>query len=433
VTFSICVCLAALVWLLSVLRSRISFGLPLAYLFSLLLIHVPGAFAHIVSQNFLAGFEETELGIYFTAIGSVCFVGGVFLSKTVRVRYIRHEIGSTEFNKFCLFGGWLFVYGLTPLFGRIPSLAATIEKGGAIWILGVLLGLRGALKARNPISVGLWLTALSVYPTLMLLLGGFLSYGTTVIIIVASGIAISTKNCLRVVVGAAAITLLGLTVFVNYLEHRDQIRAAVWGGASMEERIDVVLRVAKNFESFDSTNALQMAALDVRLNQNYFAGMAAERIDQGLVPYLYGRSIWEGVLALVPRALWSDKPVFGGSGNIVRKMTGLDLDETTSWGVGQVMEFQINFGIPGIMVGFFLLGWLLGTLDRKAALAERNGDLRNTFLFFLPAVALIQPNGSIVELSGGVAAALVGAYCWRWIWDQWSRRRLHSQTFARRI
>jgi hypothetical protein len=86
------------------------------------------------------------------------------------------------------------------------------------------------------------------------------------------------------------------------------------------------------------------------------------------------------------------------------------------------MEFQINFGIPGLVVGFFLLGWLLGWLDRKAAAAEIRGDLGQMFIFFLPAAGLIQPGGSIVELAGGSAIGWITSYGWRWAWQVWSDR-----------
>jgi hypothetical protein len=91
------------------------------------------------------------------------------------------------------------------------------------------------------------------------------------------------------------------------------------------------------------------------------------------------------------------------------------------------MEFQINFGIPGVVIGFVVLGWLIGTLDLKAAVAEARGDLGGVILFFLPCVALIQPNGSIVELTGGSAAALVAAYGWKWAWKQWVAHRASSR------
>ena len=231
----------------------------------------------------------------------------------------------------------------------------------------------------------------------MLLLGGFLSYGSTAIIIVLSVLAISMRSHWRVAVGLTIAAILGFNLFLSYFQHRDELRAAVWGGAPLDERIDVAMDILRDFEWFDSTNQAHLSALDQRLDQNYFAGLAAARIDAGEVDYLYGRSLWEGLMAFVPRLVWPDKPVFGGSPKIVSGMTRLTLSEGTSFGVGNVMEFQINYGMPGVVVGFLVLGWLLGTLDRKAAVAEGSGDLGRVLLFFLPAVALIRPQ----RLSGG--------------------------------
>jgi hypothetical protein len=179
----------------------------------------------------------------------------------------------------------------------------------------------------------------------------------------------------------------------------------------------------RSFEWFDPSNRHHLIALDQRLNQNYFVGLAARRIEEGRVDYLKGESVREGLLALVPRAFWPEKPVYGGSPRIVSEMTGLRLSPNTSFGVGNVMEFQINFGIPGVIVGFVILGWLLGTLDFQAAIAERRGDLGGLILFFLPCVALIQPNGSLVELFSGAAAALVGAIVWNVAWKRFVARK----------
>ena len=83
------------------------------------------------------------------------------------------------------------------------------------------------------------------------------------------------------------------------------------------------------------------------------------------------------------------------------------------------MEFEINFGTPGVVIGFLILGFLLGWFDYKAASADCHGDLGNVIMFFLPGLALIQPNGSIVEVSGGAAAAAVAAYSWKYAWYLW--------------
>lgn len=425
-TFLIFICFAAFIWLLVFLRrGRSSLGLPIAYLYSLLLIHVPGAFAHIVGRDFLLHSDLIELGMRFTALGSMCFVAGVwwarFRSSFVRMPIYR-EADRDQFWWFCLFGGWSLIYGLSPLY-HIPSISAAVEKGGAIWMLGVMLGLRVACQRSDYKRVGIWLCALMVYPVLMLLLGGFLSYGSGAIIIVCAALTISTRSHWRVVIGITVFVFLSMSIFVSYFQHRNEIREQVWGGAPLDARISSVTDTVRGFEWFDPNNRMHLKALDQRLNQNYFVGLAARRIELGLAGYLKGDSVRQGLLSLVPRILWPEKPVFAGSPQIVSKMTGLHLSPTTSFGVGNVMEFQVNFGIPGVVTGFFVLGWLIGMLDLKAALAEGRGDLGAVILYFLPCVALIQPNGSIVEITGGPAAALVAAYGWKWVWNHWAAHR----------
>ena len=429
-TISILVCIASFAALVALLRhDRLSLGLPIAYLFGLLLIHVPGAMAHAIGGDVLRDSDMTALGIYFTAIGTVAFVVGVWASRVRAVRAPSASAPRERFWLFCLIGGWVFTYGLSS-FGQIPSIGAAIEEGGAIWMLGVLLGLRAALERKQIASLAFWIGALAVYPVLMLLLGGFLSYGSAAIIVVISSLAISTRSHWRAAIGIAAVSYLGFNVFLNYFQHRDEIRSAVWGGASLTERVDVSLNALREFEWFRPSNEVQLLSLDARLNQNSFVGLAASRIADGQVDYLYGRSLWEGVISLVPRIVWPDKPVVAGP-RIVSEMTGLTLSDTTSFGVGNVMEFQINFGMPGVVVGFFVLGVVLGWLDRKAAIAERGGDFGVLLLVFLPAVAAIRPNGSMVEIVGGPAAAIVAAHVWKRLWHHWSARRSMAARSAR--
>jgi hypothetical protein len=430
-TFLIFICLAAFLWLLGLLRrDRVSLGLPIAYLYSLLLIHVPGAFAHIAGRDFLFHSDLIEIGMRFTALGSMCFVAGVWLARFSTPRMtIRREANRHHFWWFCLFGGWSLIYGLSPLY-QIPSVSAAVGKGGGIWMLGVMLGLRAAVQRGDRKRIGIWLGALMVYPVLMLLLGGFLSYGSAAIIIVLSALTISIRSNWRVVVGITATVFLSLSIFVSYYQHRNDIRDQVWGGAPLEARIDSVTDTVRGFEWLDLNDRMHLIALDQRLNQNYFVGLAARRIQLGLADYLVGDSVRQGLLSLVPRVLWPEKPVFAGSPQIVSKMTGLHLSPTTSFGVGNVMEFQINFGVPGVVIGFFVLGWLIGTLDLKAAVAEARGDMGGVILFFLPAVALINPEGSLVEMFSGSAAALVAAYGWKWAWKQWVAHRASARKYS---
>ena len=430
-TLSFLFCFVSFLALLSLLRTdRVSLGLPIAYLFSLFLIHAPGAFADLIGPELFSFSDLTEIGMRFVAIGSICFVGGVWLARSSAARPpISAPINRDQFGVFCLVGGWIVEYALKPLHG-IPTVGAAVDKGAGLWMLGVLLALRAACHRGDLKRIVIWLSTLMVYPAVVLLLGGFLSYGTQAIIIVLAVLTISTQRYWLVAAGVAATVFFGLSVFVVYFQHRDEIRYEIWGGAPLQTRIETVVDAAREFQWFDPTNAKHLIALDGRLNQNYFVGLAAQRTQQGEVHYLYGRSVLEGLLALVPRILWPQKPLFAGSPGIVSEMTGLQLSPTTSFGIGNVMEFQVNFGTPGVIVGFLMLGWAIGKLDLLAASAEMRGDLAEVMVYFLPAVALIQPNGSLIELFGGSAAALIAALGWKQAWHHRLKRKAKRQRLA---
>jgi hypothetical protein len=424
---SVVVCVSSFIILVMLLkREKNSLGIPIAYLFTLLFIHVPGAIAHILGGEGLSDSTFTEIGILQTAIGAACFVVGVILSRGFDfqrrgLKLRQRPAKRRDFAIFCLVAGLGITYTLR-LVVNIPSIGAVIEKAGGIWVLGVLLGLRSAIRRRSLRGIAVWLGALSIYPILTLLLGGFLSFGSTPVFIVLAGLVISTRSHWRIGVATPIVIVLFLNLFISYFINRNDIRDAVWGGEKLQSRIEQSSKIFTDFELFDSNNPRHLNALDQRLNQNMFVGMAANRIDQGHVNYLYGRSLMEGFLALVPRVIWPDKPVFAGSAEIITEMTGFAVNDTTSFGVGNVMEFYINFGASSVAVGFLLLGLLFGWLDKEAALAERRGDLGKCIILFMPAAAIIHPNGSIVELIGGGAASYLAALGWCWTWDHWTGR-----------
>lgn len=427
---AIAVCVASFSVTMWIVRaSGASLGLPLAYITNLLLIHVPGAYAYVISDGAYSGMvpggNYVAHGMALTAIGSVCFIIGLRIavgSSTIKLGVMERlaSIYDRRFLVFCLLGGWLFAFGLDPL-RDIPTVGAAINFGSAIWMLAVMIGLAHAVRSGRSSSIVLWMAALLVYPLTVLLFGGFLSYGTAAIIIVGSFAVIRLRSAFGAFLIILLVGYLGLSLFVNYFNSRAELRAVLWSGAGIEQRVDAVANTFADFRFFSGDNPAHLDALAQRLNQNEFVGLAADRLQHGDVEYLKGRSFFEGLIAPIPRAIWPDKPVFGGSGSIVRDMTGLPLSETTSWGVGNVMEFYINFGFWSLIPAFVALGFLVAWLDRKAATALAFGRPDDALIFFLPAVALIQPNGSLVELSGGGFAALLAAFGWRFIWREYVR------------
>lgn len=437
---------AVLLWSLRK-GDRLSFGLPLAYLVALGLEHLPGAWAYWVN-NGLSGSLAVERGIFLASVSAACFTAGVMISNAVvgkRVTRLATPMPRSSLQGgrpvvlldngprlwiFCLAGGWSLVYGIS-LILNLPTVGAIVQKGGAIWMLGVALGLANALRRSDQVQGLAWLSALAVFPVVMLLIGGFLSYGSTAVIITCSTLMIVARSYWKALAVLAISFIFAINVFVNYFAARTLIRDAVWGGASMSTRIDVVLDTIGQAHLFSTKNPNDIDALDQRLNQNYFVGVSAQRLENGDVGFLNGQSVVDGLIAVVPRALWPEKPVYGGSPQIVRRMTGLDLNMDTSWGVGQVMEFFINFAMPGLVIGFLIFGALLGWLDRMAAFKFRTQADGGVFLYYLPAVALIQPIGSIVELTGGAGAALGAAFIWKFLWKIFRRRQKRVAQYNR--
>lgn len=418
---SVILCIASFVLLVILLRrKRISLGLPIAYLFALLFIHVPGAIANIVGGSGLTT-TPTEIGIRFTAIAAGCFVIGVSLSprRGRRPRPRPQRAPYHQFSLFCLVAGLAVTYGLQVLVA-LPSIGAIVDKGGAVWVLGVLLGLRMAVRQGASKRVVFWLGAMCVYPVLTLLLTGFLSFGSGPVFVILSALVVATQSNWRVAIAVPVVAILFVTLFISYFQIRDEVRTSIWkDGADMATRVDKYSAMVTGLEAINLEDEKHLHALDIRLNQNYFVGRAAERIESGKVDFLYGRSIWEGMIALVPRAVWPSKPVYSGSPGIIREMTGFAVNDTTSFGVGHVMEFYINFGMPSLVIGFLLLGRMFSWLDREAALAIGDGDFGRSIVFFLPAVAMLHPGGSVVELTAGAACAFLAAIGWRWVWERW--------------
>jgi hypothetical protein len=309
------------------------------------------------------------------------------------------------------------------LLRRIPSLGAAIEQAGTVWVFGVLIGLLASLRQRRYGDILLWLAALPVYPLKVLIWGGFLSFGSTSIFVVMSALLVMVKSHVRAYVGVVLFSIFCFLAFLSYFQNRDDIREAVWGGASLEQRVGRSAKIITGIEWFDFNNPNQLAALDQRLNQNQFVGMAAQNIEAGEVDFLHGRSVWEGLQALVPRALWADKPIFAGSSELIRELTGFLVNEDTTYGAGQVMEFYVNFGVPSLVIGFLLLGFAYGWIDRNAASALQGGEFGRAIVWFLAGVAMNAPLATIAEVMGNIAAALAAAYGWRWLWGWWQRAK----------
>ena len=392
-------------------------SLTLAYFLGLSLIHVPGVLPFLGSEPGLGDSEATEIGLELTILGMAAFVVGAVLSRRIdqRAAAAKGAPPRRRAQVFELLGrralalGVVSYFVLIPLSFRVPSLTAVVSPFGTLLILGLWLALYGAAVAADRRRTLATLALLPLLPLATLVTGGFLGYGIFWVLSVAAFLFVIARRRTWFYLGAPVAVFLGLSLFVTYMGERGAIRELEWQDhAGLLDRLDRVSAIVTEFQLLDLSSPEQAAALDGRLNQNWLVGTAVMYHEDGMAPFAYGATVppW----ALIPRAVWPDKPGVGGSGDIVSEFTGIRFAEGTSVGVGQVLEFYVNFGLPGVLIGFFGLGYLLMWLDQGIMRALAVDDMRGLLLRAMPGLTLLQPGGSLMEILVGCVSAYVGAH-----------------------
>jgi hypothetical protein len=416
-----------LVWLavgLYLQRERYTAGLPLAYFLGLSLVHVPGAFLYLNSSDLRSmaiwseqGFEQTVIGMVAFLIGVIAARGFILLRQAKAKNKLPSAPAPQDFAKlnqlamqYIVIGGGAY-FLLLPFLGGVASLTAIIASLGSLILVGLCLRLWIANQSGDQRRYWATIALLPILPLSTLVQGGFLNAGTTWVLTIASFIFAQTKRRLGYILLAPFVIYVGLTVFVDYMGVRRDIRQVVWQEHSFGDRIGVVGdRFAANFDWFDLDNPKHRTAINDRLNQNWLVGLAKQRLQAKEVAYAYGGTIRDMIMGLIPRAIWPDKPLVGGGKDVVSHYTGVKFDRYTSVGAGQVLEFYANFGTLGVIGGFLIWGWLLGTSDFLVIKYLYQGDQPRFLFWFLISLAMIQPSGNLLEIFVGGASAAITAY-----------------------
>jgi len=383
-------------------------GLVVSIILGLSGIHWIAATLYLLPwyQNFDRDLVNTGLWVAFQGLCAFC-LGAVMASRVRAVEAVedRHAVRSVEsFGWAYIIVGIIMYAFLWPRVGRIASLGALVAAGSSYIVLGICLR---CWRADGPRQVR-WVGASALLPMVTILTQGYLSYGLAALAAVAAFTAELIKSRTKLLLAGLAISYVTMSFYVTYMRDRTEIRDVVWSGAAANRRIDLVGGSVQNFEWFDPRNEYHLERIDDRLNQDFFVGMAVDRLRRGLVPYGNGETVKEAFMAVLPRALWPDKGVIAGSSDIVSRFTGMRFVEGTSVGVGLVMEMFVNFGAPGVWLGFALFGALLMLIDERARLCLEHGDATRFAVWYLPGSALLQLcGGSLVDATASAGAGVV--------------------------
>ncbi len=298
---------------------------------------------------------------------------------------------------------------LTPLLGNVATLSAIVSSASGCVVMALAIVCWNTAHGPRPGRLWWWLALVSFLPFITIAVQGFMGYGLAAAAIVFAFVSSFYRPAWKTVALGLVGAYLGLSLYVTYMRDRNEIREVVWGGESATVRLSRLQATFLNAEAFDIYNVDHLQRIDSRLNQNYLVGAAVMNLDVRPELFADGETIWEAIVAPIPRALWPGKPVSGGSGNLVSRFTGQQFAEGTSVGIGQVMELYINFGHRGVFFGFVLIGSILCYVDRRAAEHRNRGDWPRFALWFLPGLAMLQLGGSLVEVTSSASAAIAVA------------------------
>jgi hypothetical protein len=392
-------------------------ALTLTYFLGLSLIHVPGVLPFLSSDSGLIDGEETQIGFEMTILGMTAFVSGAVLARRIYRRRAdataalqrRRGRAFQYLSRRVIVLGAVAYFVLIPLSFRVPSLTAVVSPLGTLLILGFWLVLYGAAEAGDRRRMLAALALLPLLPVATLVTGGFLGAGINWVLSVFAFLFVIARRRMWFYAAAPPVMFLGLSLFVTYIDQRAGIREVVWNEQTgILDRLDRASGLLTKFELLDLASPTHAAALDDRLNQNWLVGAAVGYHEDGSIPFASGATV--PLWSLIPRAVWPDKPAVGGGGDIVSEFAGIRFAEGTSVGTGQPFEFYINFGIPGVLIGFLGLGFVLMRLDQGIMRSLAADDMRGVLLRAMPGLMLLQPQGNLMEILVGCVAAYVVAH-----------------------
>lgn len=399
-------------------RDRAGVGVLLTFVVSFSVLHWLAAALYIlpwynnVGADLVAdGLREATVAMFAVAIGAE--IMSVVLTRRAShapagARVDETAIDSRAVNLYLGAGALLYV-GVFPFASSLPSVQALLATGSTVIVAALGLKCWDAWRSgRHSTLVG-WLALTLLLPLITVVTQGFLGYGFAASVTVLALVASFYRPRWRVVLVALGLAYLGLSIYVTYMRDRNEIRAVVWGGAGLGDRTDRLTATISGIEWFDIHDTTHLARIDDRLNQDYLVGAAIAHLESGRVPFAKGGTLIDAVLGIIPRALWPNKPNVGGSGDIVATYTGIRFAEGTSVGVGELMEFYINFGTTGVAIGFLFIGALLVLVDRSAFGALERGDIKHFAMWYVSGLSLLQVGGSLVEVTSTAAAGLLMA------------------------
>jgi hypothetical protein len=364
-------------------RGQTHVGCQLSFLATLWINYLFAPLTYLL-PGYCGVFPELEVPGALVCLYSLAAftAGSFFLPGVFGVRSLKNPTPippvPNSLRKGLLLLGFLFF--ITDRLGiAFPGVQAVLAGGEQLLIVAIVLNIWEAARAKQNNKVVLWVGLGFIFPINSLINDGFLNVGMVALapVLIFATTCVGKKDYLRIAFISVIGLYLGLSFFATYAHNRNDIRASVWGGDRLANRVQQFTNLFENFEWFSLGNPDHLDAVTGRLNQTWLVGAGVTYVDN-TKEWAYGATLKDAALAFIPRLIWKDKPQQGGS-SLVSRYTGLAFSEGTSVPMGQILELYVNFGVWSVVIGFAIVGGLLAYLDMKARNALSTGAF-NTFV-----------------------------------------------------
>lgn len=398
-------------------RELPSAGLTIAYVAFLWRLHWTGGAIYLpgsplpYSEAAIAGFMQSLYAVGAFAVGSV-LVAPLLVSKRARA-IKRIVVGSTYYRWsrnnvpwiFIAVGLLCYVLAATPV-RQLPSATSILTAGQDFLLAGICLHTLFLIVEDRKIRLVGVIVLLAVFPLITLAAAGFLGQGAMMAALVLLFVARFYEPRWHLVVGGLVVAFLAMSLYVTYKRDKQELRAVIWGGATVQERVAAVTSTLGDFEWFDPNDVGHLQAIEGRVSQNELVGDAILYTSSSN-QYAEGRTLKAALAAAVPRVVWPDKPSVAGGHEVASRYTGRTFATGTSVGMGHVMELYVNFGRAGVIVGFVILGILVTYIDHRAGLYLSAGEWGNFAMLFVAGIGLLSVATTFSILVPRVLAGLL--------------------------
>jgi hypothetical protein len=208
-------------------------------------------------------------------IGMIAFLGGVLLARYALGRTANQHSSDGQVKKFntqrlalidklarvYLWIGGVMYFAVGSVIGRIPSMGVIVSALGSLIIVGACLRLWAAREQQLWLKFWSTVALLPLLPLATVVQGGFLGFGAMWVLTIVAFLFAGSRRKAAGLLFAPAVLFVGLSVFVNYMAARGEIRELVWyQQATIGERLQRIADVFGNFAWLNLSDPQHRAA-----------------------------------------------------------------------------------------------------------------------------------------------------------------------------